>query len=205
MSEQVNCESSSSNLHQIAFAFRKGGWIGFWLQGFFAVVPIFLLLFALFISPAKNRLGQSFVGLVLAYACLFALVFTIYWCFNYTLIGQKLENPQRRPTKANVIRSLWIGLTTNIVGMIFAMIVALWKVGTLLFKMLSVPPGAATIYNPGNGPAILNRTGPIIVPMDMISLQAAFNAMAAELVGIIIALFLLYKITRSSPNRDKKS
>lgn len=202
MSEQIPLESNPSNLHQIANAFRRAGWIGFGLQVFFGVVPIFLLLFALFLSPAKNRLGQSFAGVILAYACLIALGFTLYWCFRYTQIGQKLETPERRPTKAQVTRTLWIGLSANIVGMSCAIIVALWKVGTLLFKMLSLPPGAATIYNPGSGPTILNRGGPLIVPMDMIALQATVNAIAAELVGVIVASFLLYKIMQNSGKRS---
>ncbi|MGC9528471.1 MAG: DUF3611 family protein, partial [Limnospira sp.] len=107
-----------------------------------------------------------------------------------------------RPTKASVTRTLWIGLSANIVGMSCAIVVALWKVGVLLFKMLSLPPGAATIYNPGTGPTILNRSGPIIVPMDMIALQAAVNAIAAELVGIVVASFLLYKVTQNSGKRS---
>ncbi|MBS0016181.1 MAG: DUF3611 family protein [Arthrospira sp. SH-MAG29] len=143
------------------------------------------------------------MGLVLAYGCLLALGFTIYWCFHYTRIGDQLTDPDRRPSKASVTRSLWIGLATNIAGMICAMVVAMWKVGALLFRMLSVPPGAATIYNPSEGAAILSRSGPIIVPMDMITLQAAVNAMAAELVGILVSLFLLYQITQSLSNREK--
>lgn len=202
MSEQLNLESNPTSFPQIANAFRRGGWIGFWLQVGFGVVPVFLILFALFLSPAKNRLGQSFVGVILAYACLIALGFTIYWCFRYTQIGNQLDDPQRRPTKASVTRTLWIGLSANIVGMSCAVVVALWKVGVLLFKMLSVPPGAAMIDNSGGGPTIVSRSGPIIVPMDLIALQAAVNAIAAELVGIIVAAFLLYMVTQNSGKRS---
>ncbi|MGC9525747.1 MAG: DUF3611 family protein, partial [Limnospira sp.] len=111
MSEQLHLESNHKFLSQVANAFRRAGWIGFWLQVLFGVVPIFLLLFALFLSPAKNRLGQSFVAVILAYACLIALGFTMYWCFRYTQIGNQLDDPDRRPTKASVTRTLWIGLS----------------------------------------------------------------------------------------------
>lgn len=88
-------------------------------------------------------------------------------------------------------------LATNIAPMICAMVVAMWRVAALLLRVLSVPPGAATIYNPSEGATILSRSSLIIVPMDRITLQTAVNAVAAELVGIIISLCMLYQITQS--------
>lgn len=184
--------SSPPTVQEIAFAFRRWGWVGFWVQIVFAFIPIIILIFALFFTnnPDYTRPGNLYIGEFLAFGCLSALIFTIYWCFRYVKLSEKLENPQMRPPKAEVIQCLWIGLIANILGMFCAVVVAMGKVATLLWQMLSIPQGASVISTPGSNQAIINR-GTLVVPLDMVGVQAMLSTIAAELVGIIVALWLL--------------
>ena len=198
MSEpQFSPEPSPTNprIHQLAGDFRRLGWIGFGLQAILGFIPLFMLLFVLFFKPNINPgvRGSSLVGVILSYICLTALVFTTYWCFRYTQVSKNLEKPGHRPQKNEVIRCLWIGLAANIIGMICAVFIGMIQIGNILLKILLLPPGSSTIFQPAPGAAVLSP-GLIFTPFDMIAMQAIMNTIAAELVGIIVALWLLFRV-----------
>jgi hypothetical protein len=178
----------------MAIAFRRFGWFGFAAQLALATIPVGILLFATLVSPPRQGVGNSWLSVFLSYGALLVLIFTIYWCFRYTRLASALEDPDRRPSRANVTQELWVGLLANAVGMACTVMLAMWKVGTLLFKLLSVPQNAA-ILAPGQAGTVVTR-GALIVPLDMISLQAMVNTIAAELVGIIVTLWLLRLISQ---------
>jgi hypothetical protein len=184
---------------QIAQSFRWLGWIGFWLQVLLGFIPILVVVTTILFSPNQGQLGFSF-GMWLAIACLLVLCFSIYWCYRYTRLGDKLKVPDLRPAKASVIRDLKVGLIANLGMMGISVLIALLRVGELTFKMLRLPPGATII-----APAPLGTTiapGALITASNMIAIQATINAIAAGLMGAIVALLLLYQVGRhhSSPN-----
>jgi hypothetical protein len=185
--------NSPPDIRDIARDFKRFGWLGFWLQIVLGVTPIMLLIFSLLFSgqkqPSTGALGST-IGLILAYVALSVLVFTIYWCYRYTRLAKRLDNPEARPPKADVIRMLWISIIVNIGGMISAIFIAIWKVSSMLFNMLLMPQGAIVT------PAAPLMRSPLITPFDMITLQAIVNTMAAELVGLVIALWLLYRVNQ---------
>ncbi|MGB3534567.1 MAG: DUF3611 family protein [Microcoleaceae cyanobacterium] len=185
MSNNPAPATNSSNLQGLANAFRRWGWIGFWMQVILGLIPILILSFALLFRnlPNSEAAGNSVLFIVLAAACLLALLFALYWCFRYTRLSKKLARSDKHPAKAEVIRCLWIGLLANVVGMSFAVVVSLGQIGTLLFKMLFLVP-TLSVYNP--------RT--FIAPFDVITMQAMINTIAAELIGIMIALWLLRRV-----------
>ncbi|MCP6759596.1 MAG: DUF3611 family protein [Fischerella sp. CENA71] len=186
--------SPSTNVHRIASEFRLLGWIGFWLQLFLGSIPLFIAIPTLFFRNNAGRVStQNGIGVFFAYACLLVLIFTIYWCFRYTRLSKKLDDPDLRPSRKEVTRDLWIGIIANVSGMIFAVIVLMTQVGLLLNKVLSIPQGASTIYRPIPGAAVATPGLPI-TPLQIISMQAVSCAIAAELVGVIVALWLLYRL-----------
>ncbi|MGB3510422.1 MAG: DUF3611 family protein [Microcoleaceae cyanobacterium] len=193
----LKSDSSPPTLQQITFAFRRWGWVGFWVQIVFAFIPVLILIFALFINNnlAESQAQKLYVGEFLAFGCLLALIFTIYWCFRYVQLSKKLEDPQARPSKAEVIQCLWIGLVANVIGMVFAVIVAMGRVITLLWQMLSIPQGAVRLTTPGTQETFVNR-GTVVVPLHMVGIQAMLSTIAAELVGIVVALWLLRLVSQ---------
>lgn len=174
---------------RMASSLRRLGWVGLWLQVILGFIPVLVLIIK--VLSGQSQITTS-LGLFLTIACLLALLLAIYWCFHYVRLARKLEDADLRPVKAVVIRSLWIGLTINIVGMFCAVLIAMGRIGTLTLNMLRLPQGA-TIITPGTGGDLINR-GPLMTPSDMIIIQAMINTIAAELVGIIIALLLLSKM-----------
>ncbi len=188
--------SYSPNVQDIAKDFQRWGWFGFWIQTILGSAPILLLLLVLFVIPSSPSNRQnSWLGLILGFSCLFALLFTLYWCYRYAEIGRKLENPEQRPPKAEVIQGLKIGVIVNLVGMACIVLVGFSIVGTLLYKILTLPPGASRITRTAPGATIYNP-GAVITPFNLIAIQAMINGIAAELVGVSVSLWLLNRVNQ---------
>ena len=189
----LDSEASSSTPQQIARSFRWLGWIGLALQSLLGFIPILVVITNVLSKPGQQQTGGFSGGLWLASACLIILLFGIYWCFRYTQIANRLENPDRRPAKAQVIQDIKWGLIANIGIMTIAVIVALLRVGELTFTMLRLPQGATVITANQVGSTVAQ--GAMISPSNMIAVQAMVNAIAAGLVGAVVALLLLYQVT----------
>lgn len=186
-------ESTSPTPQQVAHSLRWLGWIGFWLQALLGFIPLFVVVANVLFKPRQQQIGGFSAGLWLAIACLIILLFSIYWCFRYTRLANKLENQNLRPPKTQVIRDLKLGLIANIGIMALAVLIALSRVGELTFKMLTLPQGATVIAPNQIGTAVA-ATGALITPSNMIAIQAMINAIAAGLVGVVVALLLLYQV-----------
>lgn len=192
MFDFLNSESPSPSPAQIARSLRWLGWIGLWLQAFFGFIPLLVLVANVLSKPMQQTGGFSF-GLWLAIACLAMLGFSIYWCFRYTRLANRLEDRDTRPAKAQVIRDLKLGLVANLAIMSISVLIALLRVGGLTFRMLTLPQGA-TVITPNQMGTTLGVPGTLIAPSNMIAIQAMLNTIAAGLVGVIVALLLLYQI-----------
>ncbi len=195
----LNSEAPGLTTKQIARSFRWLGWLGFCLQALLGVIPILVVVMTVLFDPRYQAAGFSF-GLWLAIACLLILIFSIYWCFRYTQLANKLEIPDLRPGKSLVSRDLTLGLLANIGIIGIAVLIALWRVGSLTFKLLTLPQGA-TVIAPTQAMTTVAQ-GTLITPSNMIAIQAMINAIAAGLVGVIIALLLFYQVGQHrNPNR----
>jgi hypothetical protein len=193
-------EAPSPTPQELATSFRWLGWIGFWLQALLGFIPIFVVIANMLFRPGAQRTGVSSFGFFLAIACAVALLFSTYWTFRYTQMGNRLDIPDLRPAKNEVKRDLKIGLITNLGIMAAAVIIALLRVGELTFKMLSVPQGS-TVIAPGQLGTTINP-GTLITPSNMIAIQAMVNGIAAGLVGTIVALLLLYRVGQHRNSYD---
>ncbi|ELS04234.1 Protein of unknown function (DUF3611) [Xenococcus sp. PCC 7305] len=175
---------------QIARTFRRLGWIGFWSQIILGLIPIVLMIFQGIFSSKSQLTGVPDSGNILSFIDILTLLFTIYWCFRYTRLASKLENSNQLPPKVRVTREVWIGIIANLGVILLAVLIGMITVGGLLYVILSLPPGAATILQPAPGGALINP-GPIIVPMDILGLLAIMNVILAGLIGVIVSLRLL--------------
>lgn len=185
-------EAPSPTPRQIARSLRWLGWVGFWLQAFLGFIPILVVVTNVLSKPFQQTGGMSF-GLWLAIICLVILCFSIYWCFRYTKLADQLETPNLRPAKAAVIRDLKLGVLANLSIMIGAVVIALFRVGNLTFKMLTLPQGS-TVIAPNQIGTTVAAPGALITPSNMIAIQAMICTVAAGLIGVIVALLLLYQV-----------
>lgn len=185
-------ENSIFSTQQIARAFRWLGWTGFLLQLLLGFIPILVVVTNVMFKPPSQRLQGTSFGLVLAIACLILLVFSIYWCFRYTQLGRRIEDRDLRPAKAQVVQTLKWGLIANLGIMTLAVSIALVRVTELAYKMLALPQGATVIAPNQMGTTV--APGAIITPSNMIAIHAMVSAIAAGLVGAMIALLLIYQV-----------
>lgn len=195
----LNPEAQSPSPQQIARSFRWLGWSGFWLQALLGFIPILVVIGNVVTKPMQTG-GFSF-GLWLAVICLMILLFSTYWCFRYTQLANKLENRDLRPAKSQIIRDLKLGILTNLGIMVIAVFIALSRVGALTFKMLTLPPGA-TVITPNQIGTTVATPGAMIAPSNMIAIQAMINTIAAGLVGLVVALLLLYQVGQHRKSYD---
>jgi hypothetical protein len=167
------------------------GWIGFWLQAVLGLIPLLVVLGLVFSRLGQWSGGLFSLGLWLAVLCLGFLIFSTYWSFRYTRMARRLEAPEARPSKSGVKRTLRIGLLANLAVMAIAVLIALGRVSQLTFRMLTVPQGA-TVVTPNQTMA----QGALVSPSNMLAIQAMVYAIAAGLVGVIIALLLIQQVSR---------
>ncbi|RUR84208.1 DUF3611 family protein [Chlorogloeopsis fritschii PCC 9212] len=191
MFDFLKTETASSTPQQIANSMRWLGWAGFWLQALLGFIPLLVVVTSVLFNPRQRQGGFSF-GIFLAIACLVILIFSIYWCFRYTQLANKLVIRELRPAKSQVSRDLKLGLLANLSIMAIAVLIALSRVGELSFKMLTLPQGS-TVITP-NPTATMVTQGATIAPSTIIAIQAMVNAIAAGLVGAIVAIVLLYQL-----------
>lgn len=153
-------------------------------------IPISVLAFVRFFSNRPDQGNLDIVD-ILGFTSLLLLFFTVYWFYRYTQLASKQQNM----TVAEILQKLWIGLVANIICIICGVLVAIGKVLSLLYVMLSLPAGAAKIFNPVPGATVLDPFAQVVVPLDMIGLLAMMSSIAAGLLGIIISLWLLHQVT----------
>lgn len=193
-------KSTSPTLQQIARSLRQLGWIGFWLQALFGFIPLLVVVVTIVFRRGQQQIGAFSFGLGLAIACLIILIFSIYWCFRYTQLANKLESRELRPTKSQIFRDLKLGLVANLGLMTIAVLIALTRVGELTFRMLILPQGS-TVIVPNQTTTTMTQ-GALIAPSNMIAIQAMVNAIAAGLIGTVVALLLLSRVGQHRNPQD---
>jgi hypothetical protein len=192
MFDFIKPESTIFTTQQIARSFRWLGWTGFWLQALLGFIPILVVVTNVVFKPASQRIHGFSMGLWLAIACLMILLFSIYWCFRYVQLGERIGDRDLRPAKAEVVHTLTWGLVANLGIMAIAVTIAFFRVGGLTYKMLTLPQGATIVAPNPLGTTV--GPGALVTPSNMIAIQAMISAIAAGLVGVIVALLLIYQV-----------
>ncbi len=192
----LNWKSANPTPEEIARWCRWLGWGGLVLQAMLGFIPLVVVVARIFRGQQIGRFGW---GLWLAMACLLLLLFSIYWCFRYTRIAARLVLSDRRPSKPAVKRAIKLGLLSNLTITTLATLIALWQVSAMTLRLLSVPQGAAMVA-PVGGVSV--AAAALITPSNMITIYAMISTIAAGLVGLIVALLLIYLVGRHRISQD---
>ncbi|MBE9057297.1 DUF3611 family protein [Sphaerospermopsis sp. LEGE 08334] len=178
--------SLAPKLIDIGKTIRLTGWMTLWLQLGLAIVSGLALLFAStgrdFAQQPNAGLG---IGIFWGFCGILALLFSVYWNYNYTRLGKRLLNPNAtlHPSKADTIRAIRLGIMAGLVGILISILGAGATVGVLVAKSVSQPPGVA-ITDPFR----------IIRAMDVFVAVANINGIFAHFVGTVASLWLLEKV-----------
>jgi len=190
MSNKSDSPSVSAAIRQIAGNFRIAGWTSFWLQLVLGVISIVVILLFIIFSRSPNtnsgNPGTNF-GVFLAICGIVSLGIGVYMAFRYVRIGRQLQspNPSMRPRKAETIPILRMGLIVNLVGMLLTILGAWAIVGSLAARSISQVQTA-----------IYADPSRLISSLDMLAVQANINTIAGHFAGIIVALWLIDRISR---------
>jgi hypothetical protein len=175
--------------------FRRVGWLGFWAQIAVALVPIVVVatLFGAFRGFALPGARLDVLGWF-SLASLLILLFTIFWSRRYIRIGREIEAGTDAPDHAALTRTVWIGMGAGAVGVLLSLIVVLAEIAYLLIVFLEAPQGGAPVFQTvdGNGPAWISA-------IDMLKLLTLVLTAAAEIVVLLLALWLLFRLSAADP------
>ena len=147
MLRQLENALALSSAGSPAKAFWRLGWIGFWTQIGFGLLPVALAVYALIFgrySGAGTRAGNPLIE-YLTIADLLLLAFTTVWSYRYTRLAQQLADPERRPSHFVVQRAAWIGVAAGAAGIVFSMLVMLFEVAQLLIHFLRAPQAGVPV------------------------------------------------------------
>lgn len=179
--------SPSPNVLKVILAFRMWGWIGVWGQLVLGIISSIILLLA------SSNVGQpananatdpgSLPGLGIAWIALLILAIGIFWNFRYTLISKKLRSAEERPSRAQTVKTLKMGIVVSLVGMLVTLLGVFALVGALTVKSLSPRTQAL-------GLQIIT-----VQPIDMLVVQAICLIILAHFGGLVTSLWLFNKIT----------
>lgn len=193
MSNNTESTLLSSSPEKLARLFKRYGWVGFWLQVVLAASAILLVINVLFFSHAAAIQRQGIgLAIYLALIAFLILIFTIFWFYRYTRLARKIADPQRRPPKSSVIRTLWVGIWASCFGIAFSMIAMFLEVGRLLRVFMRAPQGGIPVIQTEYDPSTW------ISAVDMVSLLADLSVLAGELIVLTFSLWLLLRVSMAA-------
>jgi hypothetical protein len=199
MVDVVEAELSAAPVRGLGRSFRNIGWFGFWTQVVMAVAPI-LAFVVVFGAVRGFSLPGGRIGLLGWFSLLSVvlLLFTTWWSWRYRSIGRRLEQGAEPPDRAALIRTVWTGVTASALGIVLSLVVILAEVIYLLLVFLEAPQGGAPVFQTVEGSALS-----WITALDLLSLLALTLTASAEIVALLLALWLLYRL--SSPGESSSA
>ncbi|WP_295391682.1 DUF3611 family protein [uncultured Thiodictyon sp.] len=199
MLERIVAGFHSSKIDGLAKTFTRIGWTGFWLQLVLGSIPVLLMSYVFVFSGSFSgpRTGLPIVEF-LSTANLLVLLFTIVWFYRYTGLAKRIADPQTRPTESAVVGTVWTGLVASSLGLLFSMLVMLLDVGQLLFYFLSAPQaGIQAVQTTTGGSASW------VSAVDLVSLMALILTLGAEVVTLVLGLWLMFRTTQTADELAK--
>ncbi|MEQ8536485.1 MAG: DUF3611 family protein [Coleofasciculus sp. D1-CHI-01] len=189
MRELPDTSSLPTPLQRIALVLRTFGRIALWVQLVLGVVSLGILLTGIAgrtVGPTEDKQGVGF-GIFLAICGLVTLGVGVYIAWRYTRISQQLlvGNTETRPSKADTLKTIRLGLIVNMAGMLLTIVGAQAIIGSIVIRSISQPSGL-TVYD-------ANR---FVRPLDLFLVQANINTITAHFAGIAIAIWLFNRINR---------
>jgi hypothetical protein len=187
------------NPDKLGATFIKLGWIGFMIQLVLLTVPLLLALYMwLGFSPESAARKGIDLSNYLSYGSLLVALFTAFWLFRYTRVGQRISAQDPKLTGSGVMKTVWIGIWAGSLGILFSMLQLFGAAGRILFVMLANPQTGLMV-----SPQIGGNPSQSISALDGISLLTLLVLLTAELVVLGLSLWLLYRTATPEPQPAK--
>ena len=181
------------SVERVIPALRRAGQISFWTQFFLGIIAALIFIFAIPIAsnptdPSGMSPGRG-PGIFFALTGLVCLIVSVYWASRYTQLARVLGgNNEDRPSKAETLKTIELGIIVNLVGMLFSLLAAETIAGVLLAKALRAEGVAFT-------PGAIDR---LIQPLDIFVVLGNTHTLFAHFVALVFSLWLIRWVTRST-------
>jgi len=181
--------------NNLARAFLRLGWIGFWAQVTIGTVPVLLMIYAFLLgrNVMAGTRGRLAIVELLTMADLLVLAFTAIWSYRYTRLGKQLLDPQHRPPIFVLRQATWTGIAGSALGILFSILIMLFEAAQLFFYFLRAPQAGVPVIQ-------TTRTGPSswVSAADIMTILALNISLLVEFVVLGFSLWLLFRSTLSS-------
>jgi hypothetical protein len=196
MTEPLNNSSTPVAAKKIAANLQRIGRFGLLVQLAPAVIAGLLLLTSIGWTATHGSTRNTGGGLVFATLSLAMLLGSLFWFFRYTKIAGKFRETSQRPSKAETVKLIRLGITINIIGLGFGVLGAEALVFNLFWKSLSLlNPFALSNAVYSNTSSIANI---VIQPIDVLVSLANTQTIFAHFVGLVCSLWLLGDLAKQS-------
>ena len=169
--------------------FRLVGWIGFWVQLLLGALPILIGLWVVTASSNTSTLARSinWAGM-LATASVVILLFTILWSLNYVRIGRRMRSSEHGRSQKGLSRAVGFGVAASCIGIAISAVVLLVEATQIVIAFLQAPQGGVpVIQTSADNPYWISA-------VDAISLLGVSIALSAEVIVLVLGLYLLLRI-----------
>lgn len=194
MSQSLSMQWPPADPNRLGAQFSRVGWIGFFIQLALLTVPILLTIYVLLRTNTTGIDAANY----LSYGSLLVMIFTTFWFFRYTRLGEQIQDPQKCPPQSSVVSTLWIGLWAGCLGIFFSMLL-LFSAGWRLLFILLANPQTGLMVAPNLGGTATQS----ISAIDAVSLMSLLVILAAELVVLVLSMWLLLRTTSLSAVKTK--
>jgi hypothetical protein len=172
---------------------RRLSWLVWWVQLILTTVASVTLLFARNVIQESNtsiKAVNSLPNFVLAGAGIALSFGSIFWTWaTRRLSGRLLKKPTSRIQAANMLRkSINVGVTINILGMLFTLLGAEQIVGVLAIKVLTT---SRTVT--------LMESSSLLQPLDILVVQANTNTLFSHFSSLAALLYLSKSLLKLDP------
>jgi hypothetical protein len=172
---------------------RRLSWLSWWSQLILTTVSAVTLVFARNVirqSHPSIAAANSLPNFVLAGGGIVAGYASLFWTWASRRLARRLlRKPTSRIQSANMLRrTIKVGLTLNIIGMLFTIVGAEQIVGALAIKVLTTSRTLA-----------LDQSGSLLQPLDILVVQANTNTLFSHFTSLVALLYLSQQLCKLDP------
>jgi len=192
-------ESQDAVVRASALSLRRSSWFSWWAQVILTSVSSVTLLFAKSVlDAAKGTAARTTPngGFFLAGSGITISIFSIFWTWGGARLSRRLvRRNASRIMAANLFRrTITIGVSLNLMGMLVTLIGAEQIVGLLAAKVLTMQG-----VFPGSGVGLAGVTAQTIQPLDILIVQANTNTLLSHFFSLLSGLYLTKIVHRLDP------
>ncbi|CAJ1944565.1 unnamed protein product [Cylindrotheca closterium] len=172
---------------------RRLSWLSWWSQLILTTVSAVTLVFARNVirqSHPSIAAANSLPNFVLAGGGIVAGYASLFWTWASRRLARRLlRKPTTKIQSANMLRStIKVGLTLNIIGMLFTIVGAEQIVGALAIKVLTTSRTLA-----------IDQSSSLIQPLDILVVQANTNTLFSHFTSLVALLYLAKQLCKLDP------